>query len=222
LASRLTNRLTNRRSALVLVVLAAVVINLPIVHSTWYAWRLDRTGVETEATVVDTKRVPPDDDGKYVVEFRFDRTLDPEQRVWFAQVDEGTYDAARADETIGARMLPARPGTYEVDGQQQSSLPWIITLLGDVMLLGVALLYWRTRPSGEQLHLVATADVERCKPRTSIEQLEDGSYVVCGEVSGIEDDAIVLDLGDQSVRVELAGHANPVGYQQPARVTGRP
>jgi hypothetical protein len=31
----------------------------------------------------------------------------------------------------------------------------------------------------------------------------------------------VLDLGDRQVRVDLAGHANPVGYQQPARVIGR-
>lgn len=219
----MARRLTHRRSAVVLVVLAAVVINLPIAHSTWYAWRLDRNGVETEATVVDTHRVPPDGGDKYVVEFRFVRELDPSQEVWFAQVDEATYDSARTDETVEARMLPERPGTYEVDGQQQSALPWVITLLGDVMLLGVALLYWRTRPTpGLDLRLVATADVERCKPRSSIELLEDGSYVVCGEVSGIEDDAIVLDLGDQSVRVELDGHANPVGYQQPARVTGRP
>ncbi len=69
---------------------------------------------------------------------------------------------------------------------------------------------------------MATADVELCKPIVSIEKLKDGSYVVCGEVSGIEDDAIELDLGDQTVRVELDGHANPVGYQQPARVIGRP
>jgi len=220
---RLSNRLTSRRGALVLVLLAAVVINLPIVHSSWYAWRLDRDGVETEATVVDTQRVPPDDGDKFVVEFRFDRALDPGQEVWFAQVDEAAYAAARSDETIGARVLPDRPGTFEVDGQQQSSLPWIITVLGDVMLLGVALLYWRGRPTpGLELRLVATADVERCKPKSSIERLEDGSYVVCGEVSGIEDDAIVLDLGEQTVRVELDGHANPVGYQQPARVTGRP
>lgn len=223
MATRLTKRLNNRRSALVLVVFAAVVINLPMAHSAWYAWRLDRDGVQTEATVVDTQRVPPDGDGKYVVEFRFDRVLDPGQRVWFAQVDAATYDAAEADDRIGARVLPSRPATHEVDGQQQSSLPWVITLLGDVMLLAIALLYWRTRPTpGLELRLVATADVERCKPKASLERLEDGSYVVCGEVSGIEDDAIVLDVGEQSVRVELAGHANPVGYQQPARVIGRP
>ena len=218
----LTRRLTGRRTALVLVVFAAVVINLPIAHSTWYGWRLDREGVETEATVVETRRVPPDADGKYYVEFRFDRDLDPEQRAFVAQVDADTYERARADERIGVRVLPARPATYETDGQQTGSLLWVITLLGDLMLLGMALLYWRSRPAGTRLHLVATADVQLCKPIVSIEKLRDGSYVVCGEVSGIADDAIELDLGDQTVRIELDGHANPVGFQQPARVVGRP
>lgn len=222
MATRLTRGLTGRRGALALVVLAAVVINLPMVHSSWYAWRLDRDGVRTEATVVDTRQVPPEGDGKNVVEFRFDRVLDPGQRVWFAHVDEATYDAAEADERIGVRVLPARPATHETDGQEKSSLPWVITLLGDVMLLGIALLYWRTRPSGAELRLVATADVERCKPKPSIERLDDGSYVVCGEVCGIDDDAIVLEVGEHTVRVELDGHSNQVGYQQPARVTGRP
>jgi hypothetical protein len=207
---------------MILVAIAAVVINLPIAHSSWYGWRLDRDGVSTEATVVETRRVPPDFDGSHIVEFRFDRELDPEQKVWFAEVDEATYERARAEDLIGVRVLPGRPATYEADGQRKGVLPWVITLLGDLMLVGVALLYWRTRPSGEQLRLVATADVERCKPLASIERLDDGRYVVCGEVSGIEDDAILLDLGDQTVRVELDGHANPVGYQQPARVTGRP
>ncbi len=222
MAQGLTRRLTNKKSAAFLVALAVLVINLPLAHSGYYGWRLDRSGVETVATVIDTRRVPPDDeDGKYVVEFRFDADLDPEQRVWFAQVDEATYDAAEADAVIGVRMLPERPATYEADGQEKGSLPWLITLIGDLMLFGFAFLYWRFRPSGRQLHLVAVADVERCKPLASIELLEDGRYVVCGEVSELEDDAIVLDLGDQTVRVELDGHVNTVGYQQPARVIGR-
>jgi hypothetical protein len=207
---------------MVLVAIAVVVINLPIAHSSWYGWRLDRDGVSTEATVVETRRVPPDSEGSYIVEFRFDRELDPEQKVWFAEVDEATYERAEVEDRIGVRVLPGRPATYEAAGQRKGVLPWVITLLGDLMLVGVALLYWRTRPTGEQLHLVATADVERCKPLASIARLDDGRYVVCGEVCGIEDDAIMLDLGDQTVRVELDGHANPVGYQQPARVTGRP
>ena len=101
--------------------------------------------------------------------------------------------------TNGSRSgcSPTGRPSYETEGQQKSSALWLITLLGDVMLLGMALLYWRTRPSGAQLNLVATGDVERCKPVASIEKLKDGSFVVCGEVSGIEDDAIVLDLGDR-------------------------
>ncbi len=219
----MTRRLANKKAAIFLIALAAVVINLPLAHSSYYGWRLDRDGVETVATVVDTRRVPPDDtDGKYVVEFRFDRDLDPEQKVWFAQVDEATYDGAEANAVIGVRMLPDRPATYEADGQEEGSLPWVITLIGDLMLFGIAFLYSRFGPAGRQLNLVALADVERCKPLASIELLEDGRYVVCGEVSEIEDDAIVLEVGDQMVRVELDGHANAVGYQQPARVIGRP
>ena len=45
-------------------------------------------------------------------------------------------------------------------------------------------------------------------------------FVVCGEVEEIEDDAVVLDLGDRRVRVLLDGHHNPAGYQQPVRATG--
>lgn len=218
----MTRRLTDRTPALLLVAFAALVINLPLAHSAYYGWRLDRGGVETVAAVVDTRRVPPGEDGDYVVEFRFDIGIDPEQKVWFAQVDAATYDRAEADAEIGVRVLPSRPATHEADGQEKGSLPWVVTLLGNAMLIGIAWVYWRFRPSGRQLHLVAVADVERCKPQSSIERLEDGRYVVCGEVSEIEGDAIVLDLGEQTVRVELDGHANEVGYQQPARVVGRP
>jgi hypothetical protein len=221
-AFRLTRRLRTKKSALFLVALAAVVINLPLAHSSYYGWRLDRAGVDTTATVVETRRVPPEGDGEHVVEFRFDREIDPEQREWFAQVDAGTYSRAEADGTIEVRVLPDRPQTYEAVGQEKGSLPLVITLVGDLMLLGISLLYWRTRPEGMHLRLVATADVERCKPKPVLEQLDDGSYLVCGEVSGIEDGVIVVEVGDHTVRVELDGHDNPVGYQQPARVVGRP
>ncbi len=220
----MVRRLTGRRVVPFVIALGVVVINLPMAHMSYYGWRLDRDGVRTEASVVETRRVPPEgNDATYVVGFRFDRHVDPQQEVWFARVDEETYDAARDEERIGVRLLPGRPGTHEADGQQKSALPLIITIVGDVMLLGMALLYWRARPAPAlRLRLVATADVERCKPKPSIERLDDGSYVVCGEVSGIGDDAIVLDVGEHTVRVELDGYANPVGYQQPARVTGRP
>ena len=219
MAGGLRPGVTSRKGAAVLVALGAVVINLPLAHSAYYDWRLGRDGVRTPATVVETYESADGDD--HFVRFRLDPRLDPEQDEWVAQVDEGGYDRARSTQEIDVRVLPDRPGTYEADGQQDSAMPWVITLVGDLMLLGIAVLYWRARPADTQLRLVATADVERCRPRASLERLDDGTYVVCGDVSGIEDDAIVIDVGDRSVRVELDGHANPVGYQQPARVVGR-
>lgn len=223
MAPGLTRRFTGKKGALVLVVLAAVVINLPLAHSSYYGWQLDRNGVDTTATVTDTRQVPEDaENPEYVVEFRFDREIDPDQRTWIADVDPQVYERAERNETIDVRVLPDRPQTYEAEGQQSGSLPLVITILGDVMLLGVALLYWRFRPTGRDLHLVATADVERCKPGVVVERRPDGLYVVCGDVSEIGADSLVLDLGDQVCRVRLDGHANDVGSQQPARVVGRP
>lgn len=215
MASGLTVRGPGPRVAALLFVLAVVAINLPLAHSTYAGWRLDRDGVDTTATVVDLPR-------ENAVEFRFDRDLDPEQRSYFTEVDADVYARAERDGTIPVRVLPDRPQSYEVEGRGGDPLPWVVTGVGDLMLLGFALFFWRFRPArAEQLQLVATGDVERCRPGGLLERLEDGRYVVCGDVSGIEDDAIVLDVGDRTVRVELAGHRNPVGYQQPARVIGR-
>ena len=70
------------------------------------------------------------------------------------------------------------------------------------------------------LVLVATEDLERCPPGSVLDPIDGRRFVVCGEVEEIEDDAVVLDLGDRRVRVILDGHHNPAGYQQPVRATG--
>jgi hypothetical protein len=75
----------------------------------------------------------------------------------------------------------------------------------------------RGRPD---LRMVATDDVQRCRPGTELEQVGD-LWVVKGDVVERTDDTVVLDLGDRRVVVELGGYANPVGYQQPAQAVGR-
>ena len=45
--------------------------------------------------------------------------------------------------------------------------------------------------------------------------------LVRGEVQDLADGEVLLDLGNRTVRVLLDGHANPVGYQQPAQVRAR-
>lgn len=217
----------SRRGAALLVALTVVVINLPLLHSSWLDWRLDRNGVDVDATVTDSTILPPEDDAKYVVQFRFNREVDPVQQSWTAQVDEATYDDATDTDEIRVRVLPERPSAYRAVGQVSGRLGLVITLFADVVLLAMVLLLWRYRRPGSrpgasrELQMVATADVERCKPASSRQLLADGRYVVCGEVTGITDDGLVLDVGDATVQVDLAGHANPVGYQQPARVMGR-
>ena len=54
-----------------------------------------------------------------------------------------------------------------------------------------------------------------------MEQIEGSLYLVRGEVVAIEEGEVVLAAGEQEVVVVLDGHANPVGYQQPAQVRGR-
>ena len=68
---------------------------------------------------------------------------------------------------------------------------------------------------------MATEDVQHAEPGSTLERLDGATYLVEGQVVVIEPDLLVLDLGDRRVRVDLAGHHNPVGYQQPARVRAR-
>lgn len=210
--------------ALLLVVLLVVVINLPLGHSRFTSWRVARSGVDVTATVTNNRVLPPKDDPEYFLEFVYpgDDPEDPRVDKWTAEVDRATYERAVAEKKIGVRVLDGTPAAYTVDGQVTHRLGLVITLVADVALLLMLLLLWRFRAKlRPRLEAVAMADVERCKPGAALEKTEDGLYLISGEVSAIHDDEIVLDLGDRQVRVVLDGHANPVGYQQPARVRAR-
>ena len=213
--------MSRNAKSLLLVALVALLVNLPLVHSTWTSWRVARSGVDVTAVVTDTGKVR---DGVYLVEFRMPRDLDPEQRLWTAEVDEATYDDAVAAEQVEVRVLPDQPAAYEVDGEVTNRLWVVILVFVDLLLLLVAGLVWRFGGRGlgrPDLLLRATEDVRRCRPGAVLEPLDGGLHRVAGEVCVIEPGEIVLDLGDRRVRVQLAGHDNPVGYQQPAQVTGR-
>ena len=55
----------------------------------------------------------------------------------------------------------------------------------------------------------------------ALEKQEGDLYLIRGEVTAVEEEEIVLDLGERSVRVLLDGHLNPVADRQPAQVRGR-
>jgi hypothetical protein len=154
--------------------------------------------------------------------FRFHESIDPRQTPWTAQVDQDTFEEARAADAVEVRVLEDRPAAHIVEGAIRNPLGYFITLLADVVLLAILLLVRRARPRRPvPIRLAAIGDVERCPPGQALEQIEGDLYLVRGEVTGLDGDEIVVDAGERDVLVILDGHHNPVGYQQPAQVRGR-
>ncbi len=212
-----------RKRRILLVLLLVAFINLPILHSTWTRWKVERSGTVVTATVVDDRITADDEGDRYWLAFTFPEDIDPDQEVWPAEVEQDVYDAAVVTEQVAVRVIEGEPAAYEADGQVRHSFGLVVTLLADLILVLMVLLFWyagrRTRPL--PLRIAAIDDVERCAPGGVLEQIDGTLYLVRGEVSEMDDGEIVLDLGDQDVVVILDGHANPVGYQQPAQVRGR-
>ncbi len=212
-----------RLRTLLLLVLLAAVINLPLGHSAWSDAQLDRNGIDVTTVVVDHGSLPPEEDPRFFIDFRYPEDIDPAGDEWSVGVSPSTYDEAVASGTLEVRVLPDRPSRFRVEGQHTSNLILGLTVVADLILLGFAILTWRfggtlgRRPS---LRMVAIDDLQRCKPGGELEQVGD-LWVAKGEVVEKSDDTVVLDLGGRRVVVELNGFANPVGYQQPAQVVGR-
>jgi len=198
--------------------------NLPLLHSSWTSWRVERSGTDVVATVVETGRLGEPDDPTRRVSYRLPASADAEESMFSAEVDEHTFRRAEADAEIGLRMLDGRPSTARPVGEVRSRVGLIGTLGVDALLALVVLLVWRMRGRTEPEVVVVEAlgDVELARPGTSWEVLGPEEVRVSGEVLERDEHEVVLDLGDRLVRVVLDGHANPVGYQQPARVRARP
>lgn len=219
----MATRVTRKRRGVVLLVVLVFLINLPIVHSTITNWRVSSSGVDVTAEVTDARVTSPDDDPRYWLGIRFPEDIDPDQTIWPVEVDPATYDAALEARQIEARVLKSNPAAFRVEGEVRGWLGLITTLIADAILLLILLVVRRfgRRPGPPPLRLAAIGDVERCPPGGLVEQIEGSLYLVRGEVVAIEEGEVVLAAGEQEVVVVLDGHANPVGYQQPAQVRGR-
>jgi hypothetical protein len=215
--------MSRRTNRILLVVVLVAFINLPVLHSTWTRWQVDRSGTDTVAEVVNTRVLGEDADPSYWLVFRFPERIDPDRLQWNAQVDRETFEEARAQGSVDVRVLEGRPAAYVVEGQIHNRLGLVITLVADAILLAILLLAWRHRGRRRPvpIRIAAIGDVERCPPGAVLERIEGDLYLVRGEVTGIDGDEIVLDAGERDVLVVLDGHHNPVGYQQPAEVRGR-
>ena len=198
-----------------MLLLLAVVINLPLAHSTWTDAKVERSGEDVSATVVEHG----DSDW---LSFRFPADVDPDQRTWSVEVDDPTYDEAVATGRLEVRVLDADPSAYRVDGAVESRVPLVVTAVADVLLLLLVLLMWRFGGRlRSSLRAVALGDVERCKPEILLERLHAEDYLVRGEVLEVGPDRVVLDLGNRTIEVLLDGHQNLVGHQQAALLRAR-
>lgn len=212
----------SRRGAILMVVALLLLINLPALWTGWNAWRLDRVGVVTDATVTSTTAVPKSDPDQFFVHYYLPEDADPRRGQYIARVSREAWEDAKAGESIEATYLDGRPGVNRVAGQVPNRFVLWLTVLGDLALLAMLALALTFRPSREKpLVLLASADVVRARPGFAVEQ--DGiEHVVRGDVVKIGEGEIVLHVGEgREVRVVLGEYRNPVGYQQPAEVRGR-
>lgn len=194
------------------------VVNFPLAHSTYQRWQVERSGVDVTAEVTETRAVGDD----LLVVFAVpadDRRAAFEGAV--VEVDAATFEQARDTGSLEVRVLPDDGGAFTVDGQVTSRLGLVVTLLADLFLVAMLGLALRFRAVMRvELVLRASEDLERCPPGSRLDRISGQRYLVCGEVAEMNDDEVVLDLGDRRVRVLLDGHANPAGYQQPALAIG--
>lgn len=205
------------RGKWLLVALVVVMINLPFVHSTWQDRRLDRDGVDRVAALTDHDAQGDD----LFVTFQVAEDGDQPEFEGTVRVERAAYDVAVESQQVLIRVLPGSTTVWSVSGEVSTGVGLLITVVADVFLLVLVLLllFFGGRLRQEMV-LVATEDLERCPPGSVLDQVDALRFVVCGEVETIEDDAVVLDLGDRRVRVLLDGHHNPAGHQQPVRATG--
>ena len=208
----------------VLIAVVIVLVNLPVVHSTWTRSSVERSGVEVAAVVTEARNLGSAETPSWWLSYRLPEAIDPEQASWSAEVDAAAYEKAEEDGTVPVRVIEGRPATAIVEGEVRSSTGLIGTLVVDALLLAMLLLLWRVRGRGrrEVETVEALEDVSLAGPGASWEDLGDGTVRVSGEVLERDEHEVVLDVGDKLVRVVLDGHANPVGHPQSAQVRVRP
>jgi hypothetical protein len=212
------------RTRIIVVLILVVVINLPLAGSTIQGWQVDSSGKNVVASLTKYEQLGSDEDPKYWLAFKFDKSVDKEQQTWIAQVDRTAYERAQSTHQVQARVLPGHPSAYRVAGQVHGPAGLIVTLLADLALVGFVLLgrrYGRKRHKPAVLRVAAIEDIARGPTEQGFEQVAGDLYLVRGEVLKLDEHEVWIDAGQDVVIVILDGHTNPVGYQQAAQVRGR-
>lgn len=134
------------RGSVAVLLLLAVVVNLPLVHQAWQHRQLDRDGRDVLAVVTGTEVLRPDSpDPVHVVRFRLPEDVDPSGQSWPAEIDRVTYDTAEQSKRIEVRVQPGKPGNQQVTGATSSSLGYVVIGVVDAIVVALGLLLWAHR-----------------------------------------------------------------------------
>ena len=200
---------TSRTRRLLFVLVMLVALTYPLVNTLVTRARLERSGVDVTATVLDTPR----NGDSYLVVFRLPKDIDPDQRNYSAEVDKASYAKASASRQIRVRVLKDRPTAHEVEGGIRSRAPWLFTAVGDAMVLIVGLWWVRVGRRRPTVRMLAEDDPEPAELEGgagTLTRIDGDKYEVVGQVESASGSEVVVDVGDRKVVVFLGGRPNPV------------
>ena len=114
-------------------------VNLPIVSQALAARSLDRDGREVVAAVLDSSTRG----GHRYLDYRLPDSVDPKGTRYSAEVDAATFASARATQQLSVRVVPDEPTNQRAAGTSSSATFLVVAVLGDTVLLAIALLGYR-------------------------------------------------------------------------------
>ncbi|MET0523645.1 MAG: hypothetical protein ABWZ91_02520 [Nocardioides sp.] len=210
---------TARGRRLLFVMAVVVVLAVPLIASLATRARVDSSGTDVTATVVETSRKGD----SYLVAFRFPKNVDPEQDTYSAQVDRSSYERAAQTKKITVRVLEGRPEAHRAEGEIRDNTPYLVMPAGIILVLLIGLWWARTGRRRPTVRMRASAPLEPADAADGgalgREPGED-VYEAVGTVLSADDAEVVLDVGERHVVVLLSGYDNPVPEGSPARARG--
>ena len=210
---------TARGRRLLFVLAVVVVLAVPLIASIATRARVDSSGTDVTATVIETTRKGD----SYLVGFRFSKEVDPEQDIYSAQVDRSSYEQAAQTKKITVRVLEGRPEAHRVEGEIRSNTPYFVMVAGILLVLLIGLWWARTGRRRPPVRMRASGPIEPADAAdagTLDREPGQDVYEAVGTVLSADDAEVVLDVGERHVVVLLSGHPNPVPEGSPARARG--